>query len=161
MPKFDFKKVALLCISTWVFFCKFGAYFQNTFSLEPLWTALLLSYQIEPLQKQLTAEFSQKGPSQKFAIVLNTPLMQDAIVVFIFIPSYLACLLECERYYRSLFLSMIASIKLLQMQSSVGVWGPEACNFINKETLAQGFSCGFCEISKSTFLTERLRWLLL
>ena len=27
----------------------------------------------------------------------------------------------------------------------------EACNFINKETLAQVFSCEFCEISKNTF----------
>ena len=30
---------------------------------------------------------------------------------------------------------------------------PEACNFIKKETLAQVFSCGFCEISKNTFFT--------
>ena len=28
---------------------------------------------------------------------------------------------------------------------------PQACNFIKKETLAQVFSCGFCEISKITF----------
>ena len=34
---------------------------------------------------------------------------------------------------------------------------PEACNFIKKETLAQVFSCEFCEISKNTFLTEQLR----
>ena len=27
---------------------------------------------------------------------------------------------------------------------------PEACNFIQKETLAQAFSCEFCEILKST-----------
>ena len=27
----------------------------------------------------------------------------------------------------------------------------EACNFIKKETLAQVFSCEFCEISKDTF----------
>ena len=27
----------------------------------------------------------------------------------------------------------------------------EACNFIKKETLAQVFSCKFCEISKNTF----------
>ena len=26
-----------------------------------------------------------------------------------------------------------------------------ACNFIKKETLAQVFSCEFCEISKNTF----------
>ena len=35
------------------------------------------------------------------------------------------------------------------------------CSFIKKETLAQAFSCEFCEISKDTFLTEHLRWLLL
>ena len=28
---------------------------------------------------------------------------------------------------------------------------PEACNFIKKETLAQAFSCEFCESSKNTF----------
>ena len=32
----------------------------------------------------------------------------------------------------------------------------EACNFVKKETLAQMFSCEFCEISKSTFFTEHL-----
>ena len=32
----------------------------------------------------------------------------------------------------------------------------EACNFIKKETLAQVFSCKFCEIFKSTFFTEHL-----
>ena len=34
---------------------------------------------------------------------------------------------------------------------------PKACNFIKKETLAQVFSCEFCEISKNTFFTEHLR----
>ena len=29
-------------------------------------------------------------------------------------------------------------------------------NFIKKETLAQVFSCQFCEISKNTFFTEHL-----
>ena len=33
----------------------------------------------------------------------------------------------------------------------------EDCNFIKKETLAQVFSCEFCEISKNTFFTEHLR----
>ena len=36
-----------------------------------------------------------------------------------------------------------------------------ACNFINKETLAQVFSCEFCEISKNTFFTETSGRLLL
>ena len=34
------------------------------------------------------------------------------------------------------------------------------CNFIEKETLAQVFSCEFCEILKKTFLTDNLQWLL-
>ena len=33
---------------------------------------------------------------------------------------------------------------------------PKACNFIKRETLAQVFSCEFCEISKNAFLTEHL-----
>ena len=33
----------------------------------------------------------------------------------------------------------------------------DAFNFIKKETLAQVFSCEFCEISKNTFFTEHLR----
>ena len=34
-------------------------------------------------------------------------------------------------------------------------------NFIKKKTLAQVFSCEFGEISKNTFVTEHLWWLLL
>ena len=37
----------------------------------------------------------------------------------------------------------------------------EAWNFIKKETLALMFSCEFCEISKNTFFTKHLLWLLL
>ena len=37
----------------------------------------------------------------------------------------------------------------------------EAYNFIKKQTLAQLFSCEFCEIPKNTFFIEYLRWLLL
>ena len=37
----------------------------------------------------------------------------------------------------------------------------KACNFIKKETLAQVFSCEFCEISNNTIFTEHLWWLLL
>ena len=43
MPKCNVSKVALQlywnCTSAWVFSCKFASYFQNTFSLEHLWTA--------------------------------------------------------------------------------------------------------------------------
>ena len=39
--------------------------------------------------------------------------------------------------------------------------GVQACNFIKKETLAQVFSCEFCEIFKNIYFIEHLRWLLL
>ena len=42
---------------------------------------------------------------------------------------------------------------LIKLQASI-------CNFIKNETLAQVFSCEFCEIFKNTFI-EHLRWLLL
>ena len=32
----------------------------------------------------------------------------------------------------------------------------EPCNFIKKETLAQVFSCAYCEISKNTFLSKHV-----
>ena len=35
-----------------------------------------------------------------------------------------------------------------------------ACNFIQKDTLTQVLYCEFCEISKNTFSTEHLWWLL-
>ena len=35
--------------------------------------------------------------------------------------------------------------------------GLKDCNFIKKETLAQVYSCKFCEISKNIFFTEQLR----
>ena len=31
-----------------------------------------------------------------------------------------------------------------------------ACNFIKKETLAQLFSCEFCELSRNTYFTEHV-----
>ena len=41
--------------------------------------------------------------------------------------------------------------------NKIAGWDAEACNFIKKETLAQVFSCEFCEIYKNTFFTEHLR----
>ena len=38
---------------------------------------------------------------------------------------------------------------------------PEACNFVKKETPVQMFSCEFFKISRNTFFTEHLLWLLL
>ena len=35
----------------------------------------------------------------------------------------------------------------------------KACNFIKKKTPTQLFSCAYCEIFKTTFFIEHLRWL--
>ena len=45
-----------------------------------------------------------------------------------------------------------ANLRHNQKQYSGGI---QACNFIKKETLAQVFSCEFCEISKNTYLYRR------
>ena len=50
--------------------------------------------------------------------------------------------------------SLAGRIKVLCL-FSVG-----SCNFIKKETLAQVFSCEFCEISKNIFFTELLPTML-
>ena len=42
----------------------------------------------------------------------------------------------------------------------VGLWA-SAYSFIWEETLAQVFSCKFCEMFENTFFIEQLRWLLL
>ena len=44
------------------------------------------------------------------------------------------------------------------LQNSLATWfnSPEACNFIEKETLAQVFPCEFCEIFKNTYFEEYL-----
>ena len=55
------------------------------------------------------------------------------------------------------------SVKNLLLEISQKFTGKQvqACNFIKRETLAQVFSCEFCKISKNTFFTEHLWWLLL
>ena len=40
---------------------------------------------------------------------------------------------------------------LIKLEVEVGAY-----NFINKETLAQAFSCEFCKISRNTLFTEHL-----
>ena len=40
-------------------------------------------------------------------------------------------------------------------------WGLRPATLLKKETLARLFSCEFCEISKNTYFTEHLWWLLL
>ena len=42
-------------------------------------------------------------------------------------------------------------LKISQYSQEKGL-RPDACNFITRETLAQVFSCEFCEISKNNFL---------
>ena len=45
----------------------------------------------------------------------------------------------------------LLTIKTPERRFGVFIVNYETCNFIKKETLAQVFSCEFCEISKDTF----------
>ena len=65
-----------------------------------------------------------------------------------------------EKFNRNLYLSkggktQQVTLHLLMLKI------PQASPLFKKETLAQVFSCEFCEISKNTFFTEHLWWLLL
>ena len=53
-------------------------------------------------------------------------------------------------------LTSLISFEGKKTQNDTGAARPEACNFIKKETLAQVFSCEFCDIFKKTFFTEHL-----
>ena len=57
------------------------------------------------------------------------------------------------------FLFFVNNLDSLMRQRSnrSEVFRPKASNFIKKDTLAQMFSCEFCEISKNTIFTEQLR----
>ena len=48
------------------------------------------------------------------------------------------------------------SVHLIFLRFRKVIFRLQACNFIQKETLAQVFSCEFCEIFKNTFFTEHL-----
>ena len=63
-------------------------------------------------------------------------------------------------FFHLKFLPTKNSINNRSSHQICSVW-KGACNSIKKETLAQVFSCEFCQISKNTFFIERLCWMLL
>ena len=60
-----------------------------------------------------------------------------------------------KQLWQSLFLSKVADLRPATLLRKT-LW-LKAYNFIKKDTLAQVFSCEFCEISKTTFFTEQPR----
>ena len=57
--------------------------------------------------------------------------------------------------YRSTRLEEFCKKMFLKIsQISQGKTRPDACNFIKKETLAEAFSCKFCEMFKNTFFCK-------
>ena len=59
-------------------------------------------------------------------------------------------------YHKALYLGCCSNPRSTSGTNATHWELEEACNFIKKETLAQVFSCEFCEISKNTFFTEHL-----
>ena len=67
-------------------------------------------------------------------------------------------LLYLQENETTLFLSFELSLALVMtVKDNRFAQAFSACNFIKKETLAQMFSCKFCEISKNTFFEQHLR----
>ena len=62
---------------------------------------------------------------------------------------------------QSLCNSAVTVIPVQQLTNCLSVFDHSASNFFKKETLAQVFSCEFCQIFKNTFFTEHIWWLLL
>ena len=74
--------------------------------------------------------------------------------------------LKAEAVVRRCFVKKVFFEILLNSQENtcakVSFLQPQECNFIKIESLTQVFSYEFCEhLSKNTFLSERIQWLLL
>ena len=63
-----------------------------------------------------------------------------------------------EVFFKNGILSNFLGVLRNHLYQSLFLTKLQACNFIKKETLAQVFSCEFCEISRNTFPTEHLCW---
>ena len=101
--------------------------------------------------------------------VLN-PTCVEALTSFTFIyciPVLLMLLTTSFGITKTFFLKKIFLTTFLKRDSKTaeaatrGVLWPKACNFIKKEALAQVLFCECCKISKNTFFTEHVWWLLL
>ena len=65
------------------------------------------------------------------------------------------------KVFKFTFSHLLPNLYKILRISPYSVRMQEFCNFITKETMAQVFSYEFRKISKNTFSTEHLRWLLL
>ena len=72
-------------------------------------------------------------------------------------PPEVLCKKRCSQKFRKIHSKTPAPESLFNKVGGLR----QVRNFIQKENLAQVFFCEFCEISKSTFITERLGKLLL
>ena len=134
MPKFGFNKVANWNhTSAWVFFCKFAAYFQNTFFYEDTWVAASERYlcnEVRSLQlfptiwklnknKELTMS-TQKitawGPWGSFTYLANIPVRY---VTALITNTFLIKKWKCTRKLRGV--SMFKPKYLLEMNWSIKV----------------------------------------
>ena len=106
--------------------------------------------------------FYNPGKNQKnrcFQGYRKKLMARNGLVVFYFCKSFRSCHQACsvkkgvlknfakfagKHPCQSLFFNKVAGLS------------PEACNFIKKGTLAQVFSCEFCEIFENTLFTEHV-----
>ena len=102
--------------------------------------------------------------------VLSRTFLSYELIIIVLIINFLLTLYQVgEAFWLVAYFDLEAAVQRCSVkkvfleisQNSQENTCARVCNFIKKETLAQLFSCEFCEISKNIFFTEHLWWLLL
>ena len=119
--------------------CSFCSNFQTNRCLQRSYILLYVVFQ-NPVNH------ISHNPPQNFTNNYGSHTMICYIYIYIYI--YILCILL---YIFSLLFFCFYIFSFL----------PRDCKFIKAEALAQVFSCEFYEISKNSFFTGNLRWLLL
>ena len=87
MPKCDFNSICVRALlnhtSRWVFFCKFAAYSQNTFSLEHLWRTASDFYTLKIKRKRLLNQFMVLYFDKQDSVSKNNTEIQDVLKISI------------------------------------------------------------------------------
>ena len=167
----DFNKVAKQLnwnyTSVWVFSCIFAAYFQNIFSYEHVWRAASVckysilivgdySEYLRPFENYFIMILLYKhGQLSKISTSSYVCNSDGALMVFWWWDFWLSIEAVVQSFsVKKIFFRNFTKITGKQLYESLVFNKVEGLRslFIKKETLAQMFSCKFCEMSKNTFL---------
>ena len=120
---------------------------KKTFKSSSLWN--ISNFHNSSVWNPSKVQRSLLGPTARFLWIILSLNLSEIYICFLKFPE--------QHFSRT---SINDSESLLDFVKNTRSSHCGCCNFIKKETLAQVFSCNFCEISKNTFYIKRL-WLLL